>query len=66
MCQPQNSTELETLGVVALVKLNRAQSPPPNYLKIITAKKKEKTKMKEEREKRLTDFLNVVHSIKVI
>lgn len=44
MCQPQNSTELETLGVVALVKLNRAQSPPPNYLKIITAKKKKKQK----------------------
>ena len=69
MCQPQNSTELETLAVVALVQQDEQITITPTQLckDNNRKKKKKRKKRKKEREEDKTNiFFIVVHSIKVI
>ena len=66
MCQPQNSTELETLAVVALVQQDEQITITPTQLCKDNNSKKKKKKKKEREEDKTNIFFNVVHSIKVI
>ena len=55
MCQPQNSTELETLAVVALVQQDEQITITPTQIcKYNNIKKKKKKKRKEGRKTRVT------------
>ena len=66
MCQPQNSTELETLAVVALVQQDEQITITPTQLCKDNNRKKKKKRKKEREEDKTNIFFNVVHSIKVI
>ena len=54
MCQPQNSTELETLAVVALVQQDEQITITPTQLCKDNNSKKKKKKRKKGRKIRLT------------